>query len=442
MSALRRTLVLGLGLLVASVAAVWSQTAEPGAGEIAIRGLVKSVDAAGRSMTVDAMGVRLPGEPQETALTAAVAKQVTLSGSTKVSTSTGAQAGLKQVVTGAEVEVVGRNLGRGKALPARLVVIYLQDSTVPTADAAPAKPAAPLAPGAPAAPASAKISGWLTWDDPAGVKFAYPQGWAPSGAVGSNPIVFQQGPLALAVRRVPVPQGSTSQMRVAEARSALVATAGSHAWQTSETPISVGGTNSSLTTVRGKIAPQDMASLLGGKPQPGAEAVQSLVYMIYVPVPENVGRERWALEIGIGGPQTSFDILAEVMDHVSRSVTFARQNLRAAPTYASPLRAANTVQIENTLRQVGTAIQLYLTDNDDQLPSNWEQLRSYLGDSAMLRNLKEGWPQWNVGPVQLLQPGRKLAGLGDPSSAAVGRADGQGFSIFVFADGHVAKQTR
>lgn len=416
----------------------------PGPGEILIRGTISSFDSPAGKLVINAMAVREPGRSDETQLKAQTPKQIILNSTTQVLLSTGKATSTKSLTLGAEVIVVGQNTGRGKPMPARAISVYLPGNTLVTLKPAaepPPPPSVPrMAPGAPVA-SQMRIGQYSIWEDPAGFKLAYPSVWKPSAALGANPVSFQQANMVMSIRRLPVDAGSTPDARALAAISALKAKAGAKGWRVRENLTAAAGVPAQTMTLQGEFTLPDFADLLGANAGLMNQFGQSTVIVTYLVAPANTGRNQWVLEIGVGGPETAEIDAAGVMAKVLQSLSWVRPDVKQAPVLWTPTRSANIVQIENTLHQVGAAIQTYFaTETDEIVPPNWEALGPYLGGaSGLMKNLKEGWPQWNVGPVQLLQPGKKVSSLGDPSSVVVGRADGPGFSVSVYADGHVAK---
>jgi len=414
-----------------------AQELVPGTDEIVIRGIVQQIPAGGKAMTVRASAVRMPGAQSDTLLSEPTSKTVELSAGTKIRFPDGGAAAVKQVVAGMDVAVVGRNLGRGKALPAREVVLYEPEPEKPSPGTSAASTT--TAGGSSVAGSVPKPVQFNVWKDPAGMEYSYPSAWTPLAGIGANPVTFQNGDLAMQVRRIPVDQGGTSEAAAAGAAAVLRSKASGRNWKVEQSQIAAGGQRSNRLTMTGEMQPSEYAVLLGADRRKVSAADLAMITALFVPVPANAGREGWALEVLVGGPQSRRAEVSDALLTFARTLMLARQEVKEAPAYVSPMRAANTVQVENALRQVGTAIQMYFVDNDDRVPANWQALQPYLGDSRMLQNLREGWPNYNVGPVQLLAPGKRISELGDPSSAVIGKAAGPGYDIALYADGHVAR---
>lgn len=434
-----------LFLILAACAA--SAETLPEEGEILIKGIVSSVAEGAGLFVVNVSAVREAGAAADTLLQTKADKTVTLSATTKLLFGSGNKAASADVVPGIEVAAAGRNLGKGKELPAREVSLFAPESDAATAPGQPpaAVPPAPPAGVGPSTPPGIRpvnqVTAFQSWTDPAGVTFDYPAGWSASGAPGANPIVFSRGNVSLAVRRLPVNQGETTQSRAAAAADAAKAFAAGRKMRVTQSNSAVAAAPARLVTLRGEFQAADYSSLLG-VPAASAANGPGVVYLAYVSVPENVGRQSWALEIACGGPESAAELTAQIMQRAMRSMRLRREEVREAPNFISPIRTAKTVEVENVLRQVGVAMKMYMTE-EDVIPPNWEALTPYMGGSSkFMTNLKQGWPNWQIGPVQLLQPGQRVSELANPSAAVVGRADGPGFSIMLYADGHVARVNR
>lgn len=431
--------VVALVVLFALAGPLAAADLQPAAGEILVRGLVASVS--GQEMTVTATAVRAAGAAQDTILKERVAKQVLIAASTQILLNTGAAGSREQLVPGAEVAVAGPNKGKGAALPARAIMVFLPDRAPagagqPEPDAVPAAPA-----GGAASTTKTPSAAWAKWNDPAGFSYEYPKDWTASATPGANPVSFVKDAMVLSVRRLPVEQGNTPPSRALTAMQAASAAGARQGWQVTETRTRIAGQNGFKLTMRGKMTGQQIAQLLGARPASGADGAEGIINLIYAGTPVNTGRESFALEIGIASPAAQSYVGAEVLSQVQRSLTLGAAETKEAPGHVTPMRVANTVQIENAMRQIGTAMQMFFVEYDDVVPPNWTALEPYLG-GAYRENIRNGWPNWQVGPIQLLQPGKRLSDLGNPASTPVARADGPGFSVVLYADGHIQKQAR
>ena len=413
---------------------------EPGRGEMMVRGMVEAYNASLGQMTMKVVAVRSGGSASETELKQSVTKVVNITAKTEILTKSGRPAKASDLAAGAEVTVVGDNLGKGKPLPARGIELYLPDGAGTGVDPieSVSAPSVPVASSTLTAGASGSYS---LWADPAGYSFNYPSAWKTTAALGANPVSFTSGNVVLYARRLPVDSGSTSQARVADAASITRGLASQKGWQVNPSSATVAGTQASVLVIEGTMSLQDVGLLLGVSAA-SKQAGQGLIYLAYVPVPANTGREQWALEIGVGGPASSRSAIASTASTLFRSISFGRHQQKEAPAYNNPMRSGNTVQVESALKQLATAVQTYFIDNDDRIPANLESIASYIGSPELMLKMKQGWPQWKVGPVQILQPGKRISELGDPSSTAIAKADGPGYSIILYADGHVAKKSQ
>jgi|GEM_PF-1890628 hypothetical protein len=419
----------------------------PAPDEIVVRGIVTEPPSGGR-FTVRATAVRLHGQSTDTLLEQPAPKVVTTTATTAFSFADGRSAGVADVVAGVEVAVAGKNLGRGQPLPARAVVLFTPESTPAPAPGGPASPgtSTPPAPGAPAEPEDPRVirpdSAFSRWRDPAGVEYIYPKDWMPSASPGANPVTFQKGPVALHVRRIPVEAGMDPQGTAESALQVARSVASGKGWRSAEGQLTIAGIRCKTFTITGEMQPRDLALALGMDEKQIPGPTDAVVRMAFVPVPVNSAREPWVLQIAIGGPQARMGELAPAFNRVAQSVVLMRLEAPDSPGTVTPMRAANTVQVENALRQVGTALMMYFTDNDDVVPSNWEALRPYLSDPKLLNNLLKGWPNYGVGPVQLMAPGTRVSQMGNPSQVVIAKAAGPGYDIALYADGHVARVRR
>lgn len=434
-------LVLAVALCALASVNAGAQDLVPAADEIVVRGVLEQVS--GDSASLRASSVRLAGESTDTLLATPASKPVTLSANTQILLSNGKAGSTQDLVTGAEVAVVGKNLGKGKSLPARAITVYLPElAPVPHSGTANAgSPSAAPPAGPPAVRVNVPLQ-WNVWPDPSGLQYQYPANWIPSSGVGANPVTFQRGKSAMQVRRIPVVQGQSPQQAVATASALALSTARSKNWVTSERTLRVAGVESSAITLTGDFVGQDWGRMLGVKPESVGEIGRGSLHVLYVPVPANTGREAWALEISIGGPVADAREVGSVYQRVVQTLTLGAEQAPEAPAYNSPIRAGNTVRVEAALRQVGTAIQMYFIDNDDVVPANWQALAPYIQDGTLLKSLREGWPNYGVGPVQLLAPGQRVSSLENPVGTPIAKAAGAGFDIVIFADGHIEKVRR
>ncbi len=431
--------VVALIVLFSMVGPLAAADLQPAAGEILVRGLIASVS--GQEMTVTAAAVRAAGAARETILKERVAKQVLITASTQVLLNTGAAGSREQLVPGAEVAVAGPNKGKGATLPARAIMVSLP-SRAPAAASQPEPEApAPAPTDGAASTAQTLPTVWAKWNDPAGFSYEYPKDWTTSAAPGANPVSFVKDAMVLSVRRLPVERGDTPLSRALSAMQATSAAGGRQGWKVTETRTRIAGQNAFRLTMQGKMTGQQIAQLLGAKPATGADGAEGIINMIHAGTPVNTGRESFAIEIGMACPEAQSFHAAKVLSQVQRSLTLGAAETKEAPGHVTPMHVANTVQIENAMRQIGTAMQTYHIDNDDVVPPNWTALEPYLG-GAYRENIRNGWPNWQVGPIQLLQPGKRLSELGNPASTPVARADGPGFSVILYADGHIQKQMR
>lgn len=427
-------------LLAAAALTPALQAAElsPASGEILVRGLV---DAAGvSSLTITATAVRAAGAAEDTLLSERVQKQVTITSSTTIVLNTGGPGSASDLTPGAEIAAVGPNQGKGKALPARAIMVFLPEK--PPAGSANSPGETPPAPSVTTGGSRPAQSVWTRWKDPAGFSYEYPADWKALASAGANPASFVKGLMVLSVRRMPLDQGTTSGSRAMTAMRATSAEAARQGWLVTETRTMMAGQNGFRLSMRGDMTASQVAQFLGARPGGGDAASDYMLTLLYAGAPANTGREGFALEVGIAAPEASSFEASDILSRVQRSLTYGATVVRERPGFIGPMRVANTVQIENVLKQIGMAMQLYFTDNNDVVPPNWAALEPY-DTAAFATNIKNGWPNWQVGPVQLLQPGRRLADLGNPAATPVARADGPGFSVVLYADGHVQKtQTR
>ncbi|BCW97877.1 MAG: hypothetical protein KatS3mg024_0704 [Armatimonadota bacterium] len=448
---MRSSILVGLALCLLTGPAVQAAPPQmtPAPDEIVVRGIVTEAPSKGR-FTVRATAVRLHGQSTDTLLEQPAPKVVTTTATTTFAFADGRSAGVAEVVEGIEVAVVGKNLGRGQPLPARAVVLFNPESTPAPAPARdePALPgtSTPPAPGAPAEPEDPRVirpdSAFSRWRDPAGVEYLYPKDWMPSASPGANPVTFQKGPLALHVRRIPVEAGMDPQGTAESALQVARSVASGKGWRSVEGQMTIAGMRCKTLTITGEMPPRDLALVLGMDEKQIPRPVDAVVRMAFLPVPINPAREPWVLQIAIGGPQARMGELVSAFNRVAQSVVLMRQEAADTPGTVTPMRAANTVQVENALRQVGTALMMYFTDNDDVVPPNWEALRPYLSDPRLLTNLTRGWPNYGVGPVQLMAPGTRVSQMGNPSQVVIAMAAGPGYDIALYADGHVARVRR
>lgn len=415
----------------------------PAPDEIVVRGVVTDAPAGGR-LTIRATAVRLPGQSADALLEQPAPKVVTVTDRTAITFADGRSAAARDIVEGVELAAVGKNLGRGQPLPARAIVVFTPES-VPPPSAAPGGAPVP-APGTPSEPQDPQAvrpdASFSRWRDPAGLEYLYPSAWTPSASPGANPVTFQKGALALHVRRIPVEAGMDPRAAADSALLTARSMASGKGWSAAEGQLTVAGIPCRSLTVVGEMQPRDLAVALGMDEKQIPGPVDAMVRSAFVPVPSSPAREPWVLAIAIGGPRARMAELAPAFNRVVRSVALGRQDAPEAPGTVTPMRAANTVQVENALRQVGVAVMMYFTDNDDVVPSNWEALRPYLSDARLLGNLTGGWPNYGVGPVQLLAPGARVSQMGDPSRVIIAKAAGPGYDIALYADGHVARVRR
>ncbi len=437
------------GMLALAGASAGPQEPAPAADEIVVRGVVTEPPAGGR-FTLRATAVRLHGQSTDTLLEQPAPKPVTTTPGTVITFADGRPAKLADVVAGVEVAAVGKNLGRGQPLPARALVVFSPES-VPPPSPAPGGPgvsgaSAPPAPGAPAEVQDPRVirpdAAFSRWRDPAGLEYVYPKDWMPSASPGANPVTFQKGPVALHVRRIPLEGGLDPQAASDLALQVARSVASGKGWRFAEGQMTIAGMRCRTLSITGEMQPRDLALALGMDESQIPGPVDGMVRAAFVPVPVNPAREPWTLQIAVGGPQARASELASTFVRVAQSVALAGQEAPAAAGTVTPMRAANTVQVENALRQVGTALMMYFTDNDDVVPPNWQALRPYLSDARLLDNLTRGWPNYGVGPVQLMAPGTRVSQLGNPSQAVIAKAAGPGYDIALYADGHVARVRR
>jgi hypothetical protein len=107
-----------------------SPPSTPQSGEIELSGTVSSVEQGGKSFVLQAQSYALPGTQKMVALTAPKPKSVTVDANTKwARLRAGSPLQVEELAdtpfadfkVGMAVSIIGRDLGTGKALPARLI---------------------------------------------------------------------------------------------------------------------------------------------------------------------------------------------------------------------------------------------------------------------------------------------------------------------------------
>jgi hypothetical protein len=93
----------------------------PGAGEIVVDGSVTKVDPARKTIQMSVNAIVLPPD-ERIALSSARKKTVLVSGTTTIHVGTGSGS-IQDLKSGQAISVVGKDLGKGKRLPARLIVL-------------------------------------------------------------------------------------------------------------------------------------------------------------------------------------------------------------------------------------------------------------------------------------------------------------------------------
>lgn len=110
------------------------------------------------------------------------------------------------------------------------------------------------------------------------------------------------------------------------------------------------------------------------------------------------------------------------------------------PAIAGTRGAAQQAACMNNIRQCTLACQMYAQDHDSTLPTTWDDLRKYLGESSSQKVLHCHMDQGTAISYELVNPGKKLAELGESGTTIIVReikAPHKGKRAIGLADGHV-----
>ncbi|MCX7009287.1 MAG: DUF4190 domain-containing protein [Kiritimatiellaeota bacterium] len=111
------------------------------------------------------------------------------------------------------------------------------------------------------------------------------------------------------------------------------------------------------------------------------------------------------------------------------------------PAFSNARGAAMQAACMNNVRQCTLACQMYAQEHDNTLPKNWDDVKAYIGGETSLQKVLHCHAEAGTTvSYELVQPGKRLADLGQTETAVIVRetkATHRGKRAIGFADGHV-----